>query len=91
MLRMTVYAILLIVIALPAWGLTEARLLNQSTSGQTVVFNLGIHDGVKSGDYAVIVKQIRSLDDRDLRLVPVAKARNVKINSDSSLDNMEYE
>lgn len=85
MLRMTVYAILLIVITLPAWGLTEARLLNQSTSGQTVVFNLGIHDGVRSGDYAVIVKQIRSLDDRDLRLVPVAKARNVKINSDSSV------
>jgi hypothetical protein len=85
MLRMTVYAILLIVITLPAWGLTEARLLNQSTSGQTVVFNLGIHDGVNSGDYAVIVKQIRSLDDRDLRLVPVAKARNVKINSDSSV------
>lgn len=85
MLRMTVYAILLIVITLPAWALTEARLLNQSSSGHTVVFNLGIHDGVKSGDYAVIIKQIRSLENRDLRLIPVAKARNVKINSDSSV------
>lgn len=85
MLRMTVFAILLIVIILPAWGLTEARLLNQSSSGQTVVFNLGIHDQIKNGDYAVIVKQIRSMDERDLRLVPAAKARNVKINSDSSI------
>ena len=85
MLRMTGYAILLIVITLPAWALSEARLLNQSASGQTVVFNLGAHDGIKNGDYAVIVKQIRSLDDRDLRLVPAAKARNVKINSDSSV------
>ncbi len=85
MLRMTVYAISLIVITLPAWALTEARLLNQSSSGQTVVFNLGVHDGIKNGDYAVIVKQIRSLDSRDLRLVPAAKARNVKINSDSSI------
>lgn len=85
MLRMTVLAILLIVITLPAWCLTEARLLNQSSSGQTVVFNLGIHDPIKNGDYAIIVKQIRSLESRDLRLVPVAKARNVKINSDSSV------
>lgn len=81
MLRM----MLLLVIAMPAWALTEARLLNQSTSGQTVVFNLGIHDGIKDGDYAVIVKQIRSLESRDLRLIPAAKARNVKINSDSSV------
>ena len=85
MLRMTIYAISLIVITLPAWALTEARLLNQSSSGQTVVFNLGAHDGITNGDYAVIVKQIRSLDSRDLRLVPAAKARNVKINSDSSI------
>jgi len=85
MLRMTGYAILLIVITVPAWALTEARLLGQSASGQTVVFNLGSHDGIRSGDYAVIVKQIKSLEDRDLRLVPAAKARNVKINSDSSV------
>ncbi len=85
MLRMTVYAILLIVITSKVQAFTEARLLNQSTSGQTVVFNLGSHDGIGQGDYAVIVKQIRSLDSRDLRLIPAAKARNVKINSDSSV------
>ena len=85
MLRMTVYAISLIVMISGAWALTEARLLSQSSSGQTVVFNLGMHDGIKDGDYAVIVKQIRSADARDLRVIPVARARNVKINSDSSV------
>lgn len=85
MLKMTIYAISLIVISLPAWALTEARLLNQSATGQTVVFNLGSLDGITEGDYAVVVKQIRSLDSRDLRLVPAAKARNVKMNSDSSV------
>lgn len=85
MLRMTVYAISLIVMMSSAWALTEARLLSQSSTGQTVVFNLGIHDGIKDGDYAVVVKQIRSGDVRDLRVVPVARARNVKINSDSSV------
>ncbi len=68
-----------------AYALNEARLLNLSKSGQTVLFNLGIHDGVREGDYAVIVKEIRSLDTRDLRIVPVAKARNIKINPDSSV------
>ena len=85
MLRMTVYAISLIVMISSALALTEARLLSQSSSGQTVVFNLGIHDGVKDGDYAVVVKQIRQTDSRDLKVVPVARARNVKINSDSSV------
>lgn len=85
MLRMMGLAILLIVISLPAWCLTEARLLNQSSSGHTVLFNLGFHDGIKQGDYAVIVKQIRSLESRDLRLIPVGKAKNVKLNSDSSV------
>lgn len=85
MLRMTIYAISLIVMISGAWALTEARLLSQSSTGQTVVFNLGFHDGIKDGDYAVVVKQIRSTDTRDLRMVPVARARNVKINSDSSV------
>lgn len=68
-----------------AFALNEARLLNLSKTGQTVLFNLGIHDGVREGDYAVIVKEIRELDSRDLRIVPVAKARNIKINPDSSV------
>ncbi len=68
-----------------AFALNEARLLNLSKSGQTVLFNLGIHDGVREGDYAVIVKEIRELESRDLRIIPVAKARNIKINPDSSV------
>lgn len=85
MLRKMGLAILLLVITFGAQALTEARLIGHSTSGQTVVFNLGSHDGIKQGDYAVVVKQIRNLENRDLRLVPAAKARNVKINSDSSV------
>ena len=85
MLRMTIYAISLIVITLPAWAVSEARLLNQSASGKTVVFNLGGLDGIRSGDYAVVVKQIHSPETRDLRLVPVAKARNIKMTTDSSV------
>lgn len=85
MLRKMGLAILLLVISSGAQALTEARLLGHSTSGQTVVFNLGSHDGIKDGDYAVVVKKIHDLEKRDLRLVPVARARNVKINSDSSV------
>lgn len=68
-----------------ALALSEARLLNQSTSGQTALFNLGTHDGLKSGEYAVIVKEIRDLNSKDLRIIPVARARNVKTNPDSSV------
>ena len=77
--------LMLLVIGLPAWSLTEARLLNQSSSGQTVLFNLGSLDGIREGDYAVVVKQIRSVENRELRFIPVAKARNVKMNTDSSV------
>lgn len=82
---MLINFVLLAVISGPSWALSGARLLGQSSSGQTALFNLGIHDGVKEGDYAVIVKEIRSLENRDLRLVPVARARNVKINTGNSV------
>lgn len=68
-----------------AFALAEARLLSQSASGKTAVFNLGIHDGVTEGDYAVVVKEIRSYENRDLRLIPIARAKNIKINPDSSV------
>ena len=66
-------------------ALTEARLLQQSSSGLTAVFNLGSQDALKQGDYAIIVKQIKDLDTRDLRLIPVARAKNIKVNSDHSI------
>jgi len=82
---MMVRTILLIVITLPAWALPEARLLDQSASGKTVVFNLGSHDGINHGDYAVVIKEVRSLNSRDLRLIPAAKARAVKLYTNSSI------
>jgi hypothetical protein len=69
----------------PVYALNEVRLLNLSSSNQTALFNLGSFDGVKEKDFAVIVKEIRSLDSIDLRVVPVARARNVKINTDASV------
>jgi len=56
----------------------EGRLLSQSSSGQTAVFNLGKHDSVAEGDYAVLVKEIGEEGAKKLRVVPVAKARNIK-------------
>ncbi len=84
MIKAVICAFLMLLVT-NAFALNEARLLNLSKSGQTVLFNLGIHDGVREGDYAVIVKEIRELNTRDLRIVPVAKARNIKINPDSSV------
>lgn len=85
MIKAIVSAFLMLLVT-QAFALNEARLLNLSRSGQTVLFNLGIHDGVREGDYAVIVKEIRPIEGtRDLRIVPVAKARNIKINPDSSV------
>ena len=83
--RVVLTLMLLSVIASPVWAINGARLLSQSASGQTAVFNLGIHDLVKEGEYAVIVKEIRSLGSRDLRIVPVARARNIKVSTAHSV------
>ncbi len=78
-------ALLLFVIISPAWALSEARLINLSSTAQTAIFNLGSVDGMVEGDYAVIVKQLRHIDGPDLRLVPVAKGKNIKISTNSSV------
>lgn len=89
-----IYRILsgLVLLLVTTYGqaITEARLLSQSSSGQTVVFNLGTHDGITEGDYAVIVKQIRDLGTKDLRYIPAAKARNIRISTDSSVWILYY-
>lgn len=77
--------VILMLFVAPVYALNEVRLLNISSSGQTALFNLGTFDGVKERDFAVVVKEIRSLDSVDLRLIPVARARNVKINTDASV------
>jgi hypothetical protein len=84
LLRMNL-GVLLLLVTWRASAINEARLLHKSQSGHTVLFNLGVHDGIKEGEYAVVVKQIRDLDERNLRVVPVARARNVKINPESSV------
>jgi hypothetical protein len=77
--------LMMVFAAAPSWSLSEGRLLSQSSSGQTALFNLGVHDGIKEGDFAVIVKEIRRLDTPDLRIVPVAKAKNIKLGTTSSV------
>lgn len=70
---------------LPAFALGEARLIGISTSGQTAQVNLGRLDGIVEGEYAVLVKEIRKLNSNDLRLVPVANARNIKVGAHHSI------
>jgi len=77
--------LVLLLVTVNAMALTGARLIGQSTSGQTAVFNLGMHDGVRDGDFAVIVREVRNPKIRDMRLVPIAHARNVKISSTHSV------
>lgn len=84
MLRALVFMLLLVGVE-QSWSSTEARLLSRSSSGTTALFNLGNHDNLKVGDYAIIVKPTHDMGYEGLRLVPAAKARNVKINSDTSI------
>ncbi|MGE3610194.1 MAG: hypothetical protein AB7I27_11445 [Bacteriovoracaceae bacterium] len=84
MMKLVITLLLLIVIK-SAFALTEARLLSQSSSGNTALFNVGPQDGIREGDYGVILKEIRPQDSRDLRVVPVARARNIKVTQDSSI------
>jgi hypothetical protein len=85
MVRMIALVLTLLAIATKTRAMTEARLISKSSSGRTALFSLGTHDGVANGDFAVIAKQIRSVEERNLRVVPVARARNIKISPDSSV------
>lgn len=76
---------LLLVISAPVWSMTEARLLQQSRSGRTAIFSVGTTDDIREGDFAIVLKQIRPVNTRDLRVVPAARAKNIKISSDSSI------
>lgn len=78
------------VMAVSVWAQTESRLLATSSSGRTALFNIGLQDGIKAGEFAIILKQIRDINVRDLKVVPVAKARNIKINTDSSVWILYY-
>ncbi|HXH30204.1 MAG TPA: hypothetical protein VNJ01_05275 [Bacteriovoracaceae bacterium] len=70
----------------PAWGLNGSRLLSHTVSGQTLQFDLGYENGgVRIGDFGVIIKEVKDPNVRDLRLVPVGKAKNIKLNANDSV------
>jgi hypothetical protein len=77
----------LIMLLVTSFGLatTEGRLLSQSSSGRTVVFNLGSLDGIRSEDHAVIIKQISDSSSSGLRSLPAARAKIVKTTSTQSI------
>jgi hypothetical protein len=63
----------------------EARLLSQSSSGQTSAFNVGTLDKIFEGDEVVILKSIHELEEKKLRVVPVAKGRCIKSTTAGSI------
>jgi hypothetical protein len=65
-------------------SIREARLLGLSTSGNTALMNIGSLEGIKEEDYAVLVKKVKDLDQHAIRLVPVAKARIIKVDKNRS-------
>lgn len=76
----------LIVISAPySYALNGVRLLNLSDSKRTALFNVGSMDEIKEGDFGVIVKQVRDITAKDLRILPVAKLRNVKVTPNRSI------
>ncbi len=75
----------MLLFAQTAFGQVEVRLISQSASGQTILFNIGHLEGIKAGEFAAILKPIRNPQDIDLRMVPVGKARCIKVGSDSSI------
>lgn len=66
-------------------GLAEARLLSKSSSGQSVLFNIGELDSVKVGDFGVIMRRISEQDKIAIRVIPVASARVIRVSKNRSL------
>ena len=77
---------ILLLLSFNSLALTQTRLLQVSTSGQTVVFDAGVHEKLKENEFGIILKQVTSLNNQNaLRVVPVGKARNVKVGTDHSV------
>lgn len=75
----------LLLFASAVYAQVEVRLLRQSASGQTLIFNIGHLEGIKTGEFAAILKPIRDPQAADLKMVPVGKARSIKVNYESSI------
>lgn len=77
---------ILLLLTFNSLALTETRLLELSKSGETLLFDAGEHERLREGEFGIIVKQIADLDDpHSLRVVPVAKAKSIKVNTNSSV------
>lgn len=77
---------ILLLLSFNSLALTETRLLELSSSGETLLFDAGLHERLKEGEFGILVKRIADLDDtHSLSVVPVAKVRSVKVNTNSSI------
>lgn len=77
---------ILLLLSFNSLALTQTRLLQVSTSGQTLVFDAGVHERLKENEFGVVLKQVKSLNNQNaLRVVPVGKVRNVKVGTDHSV------
>jgi hypothetical protein len=81
----SIFLLFFVSISFAALSQTEGRLISLSSSGETTVFNLGKFDEIFEGDESVILKKIAPLEDKALRIVPVAKARCIKTSSHGSI------
>lgn len=80
-----VSGLILLLLTFNSLALTETRLLQISSSGQTVVFDAGMHERLKDGEFGIVLKQIKNIEEDALRVVPVAKVRSVKVGTDHSV------
>jgi hypothetical protein len=72
-------------VAAQSGGLAETRLLSKSSSGKTVILNIGSLDSVKEGDFGVIMRRLAPQEELKLRVIPVARGRVVKTGKTTSL------
>lgn len=66
-------------------GVAETRLLSKSSSGSTLLLNIGDLDNVKTGDHGIILRRIRAQDVMAIRIIPVAKGRVIRSTRHRSL------
>lgn len=66
-------------------GVVEGQLLSKSSTSRTILLNVGQLDLVRSGDFVVLIRKIKSpLDDQD-RLLSVAKGRVIQAGKNRSI------
>ncbi len=66
-------------------GVAETRLLSKSSSGSTLLLNVGDLDNVKTGDHGIILRRIRAQDVMAIRIIPIAKGRVIRSTRHRSL------